>query len=187
MLYLAYRRWLQFWLCLALALNSYLAAYHGLSSRTTIPSDWYMLRRYEGNTDLLHFEYREKPKSLSTLLDFLAPIPWKSKPLAKVGIRSKPSCSRKMDEVIRATFGDDRENLPVTVFVYMWVNPQFRGRNIGDHLLSLAIEESLKKEVQYMLIVHDDQGSGKLIEYYESRGFVPIYQLLDKAMLKKLR
>lgn len=163
---------------MAILLNSFSNAY--------IPSHWYMMRRYERNSDLLHFEFREKPKSLSTFLDFLAPFPLKSKPLAKVGIRSKPSYSKKMDELISSLFGDERENIPVTVFVYMWVNPQYRGQSIGEHLLSVAIEESSRKEIQYMLIVHDDQGSGKLVNYYETRGFVPIYQLLDKAMLKKL-
>lgn len=153
---------------------------------STIPSHWYMLRRYEPDADLVHFEFREKPTNIFTLLDYLAPIPLKSKALAKVGFRSQPSSSKKMDTLIQSLFADNRTEIPVTVFVYMWVNPLWRGQQIGHSLLSLAIEESLKRGVSYMIIVHDDQGSGKLIQYYESKGFIPIYELLDKAMLKKL-
>jgi hypothetical protein len=37
-----------------------------------------------------------------------------------------------------------------------------------------------------MLLVHDDQGSGKLVSYYEKRGFRAIFDYLEKAMIGAL-
>ena len=39
---------------------------------------------------------------------------------------------------------------------------------------------------EYMLLVHDDDGSGRLIQYYIDRGFVPIFDFIDKGMICKL-
>ena len=43
-----------------------------------------------------------------------------------------------------------------------------------------------EQEANYMLIVHDDSGSGKLIKYYSDRGFYPIFNYLDKGMICQL-
>jgi hypothetical protein len=56
----------------------------------------------------------------------------------------------------------------------------------GDFLLSYAMDECRKRGDEYMLLVHDDIGSGKLIDYYIHRGFRPIFDFIDKGMLCKL-
>jgi GNAT superfamily N-acetyltransferase len=150
-----------------------------------------MRQRYEKQTDLLHFECRQKPNDVISWLEYLLPVglpydSFRSKPLAKVGIRMQPSTSKYMDKLLQDIFNESSNEIPVTVFVYMWVSPLYRKQQLGDYLLHLAQQQSLEKNVQYMLIVHDDQGSGKLLEYYKERGFVPIFDFIDKGMIKKL-
>lgn len=160
------------------------------SASTGIPPSWYKTQRYDANQDLMHFEFRAKPTASNpfSYIDYILPSKLKSKPLAKVGFRTKPSSSRIMDETIASLFNTSpATNVKVFVFVYMWVNPAYRGRDIGDALLSLAEEQSVRDEVDYMLLVHDDQGTGKLVDYYKSRGFIPIFDFIDKGMIKQLR
>jgi hypothetical protein len=38
----------------------------------------------------------------------------------------------------------------------------------------------------YMLLVHDDNGSKKLIDYYQQRGFQCIDEFIDKGMVVKV-
>ena len=162
-----------------------------------IPNDWYMTKRIERNKDLIHFEFHPKPTSLSNLWNYLLPARFKSKPLAKVGMRGQPADSAIMREKIASLFPiatknkEDKEEedirLLVTVFVYMWVNEAYRGRNIGDYLLALAVRESQAKGVDYMLLIHDDKGDGKLINYYKQRDFVPVFDFIDKGMVKYIK
>ena len=103
-----------------------------------------------------------------------------------------------MDALIAQTFGVNiaasdsgdeasSSNRKVGVFVYMWVDPSYRGKHLGLELLRRARDRCLCIGCEYMLIVHDDRGSGKLIEYYERCGFVPIFDFLEKGMLCDLR
>jgi ribosomal protein S18 acetylase RimI-like enzyme len=69
----------------------------------------------------------------------------------------------------------------------MYVVPAKRKENIGDCLLSIAQEEFKRRGDKFQLIVHDDDGSGKLIRYYEERGFKRIEDFLPKGMIYKIR
>ena len=111
------------------------------------------------------------------------------KPDAKAGVRTYVSSSSSMDEVVDTYFATGDSGAMVGILVYMWVSPLLRGpqRRLGDYLLSTAcsiLRDRLK--ARYMLLVHDDNGSGKLIRYYQQRGFLPIFSYLDKAMIGRL-
>ena len=119
-----------------------------------------------------------------------------TKPIAKVGIRPEPASSASMDALIAETFGAEAvrssssstsssssSSSKVGIFVYMWVDPSQRGQHLGLELLRRARDRCLKNGCEYMLIVHDDQGSGKLVDYYKRCGFIPIFNFLDKGML----
>lgn len=74
----------------------------------------------------------------------------------------------------------------VALFVYMWVDPKYRKLNYGDYLLTLAMDMCRERGDEYMLLVHDDDGTGRLINYYVNRGFVPIFNFIEKGMIYKL-
>ena len=86
---------------------------------------------------------------------------------------------------------DDSESdlsLKLGLLVYMWVAPKWRGRKLGDMLLSIAVEQCLSKGDKYMLCVHDDEGSGKLVEWYKQRCFEVVpEEILDKGLIGMLR
>ena len=56
----------------------------------------------------------------------------------------------------------------------------------GDLLLDAMKEECRSKNDTHMLLVHDDNGSGKLIDYYVKRGFKDVDSILKGAMIVKL-
>ena len=134
---------------------------------------------------LLHFELVSEKLMIETDI----------KPVAKVGIRPEPASSESMDALIEGIFHADAATSiassssirKVGIFVYMWVDPLYRGKHLGLELLRRARDKCLCMGCEYMLIVHDDQGSGKLVEYYKQCGFVPIFDYLDKGMLCDLQ
>ena len=81
---------------------------------------------------------------------------------------------------------DVKDIAMIGVFVYMFVQESFRGSRWGESLLQLAYRECRRKGYRYMLLVHDDNGSGKLIRYYEARGFQSIQSFLPKGMIRQL-
>lgn len=74
----------------------------------------------------------------------------------------------------------------IGLFVYMWVNPSYRGQGLGEVLLETGKDYCRGKGDSHMILVHDDDGSGRLVQYYEDRGFLPIETILDKGMICKL-
>ena len=112
------------------------------------------------------------------------------KPLAKVGIRTRSVPGQgNMEEFIRDQFNDKEKDigLKLGLLVYMWVAPKWRGRNLGDMLLSVAVEQCQEKGDKYMLCVHDDTGSGKLVEWYKRRSFHPLPgTILEKGLIGSL-
>ena len=146
-------------------------------------SQFVVTRRYEGcDKKICHIEIRKRVRFSSVL--YLFPM-LKPKPIAKAGYRSFSSHSTGMDRKLNLIYNDTNVNIPVALFVYMWVDPSFRGQGLGDFLLDSVKNECVKRGESYMLIVHDDNGSGKLISFYEDRGFYPVFDLLDKGMICK--
>ncbi len=74
----------------------------------------------------------------------------------------------------------------VGILVYMWVHPTLRGQRLGDYLLSTCCLKLQQLNACHMLLVHDDNGSNKLIDYYAQRGFAPVFSFLDKGMVGRL-
>ena len=74
----------------------------------------------------------------------------------------------------------------VGLFVYMWITPTLRRRNLGDILLEKGKGLCAELGANFMILVHDDDGTGKLIDYYARRGFRPIFDVIDKGMLGML-
>lgn len=147
--------------------------------------------------NILHTEIYNSNNAFSSKM---LPAFLRAKPTAKSGIRTFSSSSSMMDLTINEVFTDislqteDHSDVDFKVngrfkiglMVYMWVHPDYRGSNLGDLLLKKIYNDCIKKGDQFLLIVHDDNGSGKLIEYYLKRGFVRIDSMVPKGMIKKL-
>mmetsp|Transcript_26241 Transcript_26241/g.43741 ORF Transcript_26241/g.43741 Transcript_26241/m.43741 type:complete len:273 (+) Transcript_26241:2-820(+) len=106
------------------------------------------------------------------------------------GIESSATTAEKRLQEVRlisnysSTSGDERQyKYHVGLLIYMWVNPTLRGANIGEFLLRNIQFECRHQGYSHMLLVHDDQGSGKLVEYYRQRGFVSVESFLPKGMI----
>lgn len=71
------------------------------------------------------------------------------------------------------------------LMIYMWVHPTIRGSDhrLGDALLGWIKQQCREKGDTHLLLVHDDNGSGRLIEYYKQRGFQPIFDFVEKGMI----
>ena len=81
----------------------------------------------------------------------------------------------------------DNNLYKISVFVYVWTKPKIRGKyQLADYLLQKAVDCSIKRGDDYMLLIHDDNGSGKLINYYKQRGFLDCSNIIDKGLIAKL-
>jgi hypothetical protein len=81
----------------------------------------------------------------------------------------------------------DKDSIAIVgLFVYMWIAPILRKRQLGDILFEKGKQMCRDLGAGFMILVHDDDGSGKLIEYYKDRNFKPIFDVIDKGMLGKL-
>jgi hypothetical protein len=74
----------------------------------------------------------------------------------------------------------------IGLFVYMWIAPALRKKLIGNILLEEGKSLCRGLGADHMILVHDDNGSGKLITYYTDRGFQPIFDVIDKGMIGQL-
>jgi GNAT superfamily N-acetyltransferase len=139
-------------------------------------------KRAKDGNPLIHFEISRNPPK--KFLDIFSPP---SKPIARVGMRPEPASSESMDQHIHEWFDVELEkNVPVGILVYMWVDPSFRGLGMGLSLLNCVKDRCRLKGMKYLLIVHDDNGSGKLVRYYKQQGFKEIYNFVEKGMITKL-
>ena len=81
----------------------------------------------------------------------------------------------------------DKDSIAIVgLFVYMWIAPTLRRRQLGDILFEKGKQMCRELGAGFMILVHDDDGSGKLIEYYKDRNFEPIFDVIDKGMLGRL-
>jgi hypothetical protein len=83
-------------------------------------------------------------------------------------------------------------NLKIGLFVYMWINPLFRrngnlqNNELGDYLLDYGKNICRSLGGTFMLLVHDDKGSGRLVDYYRKKGFTAIFDDVENGMLCEL-
>jgi len=117
------------------------------------------------------------PQKLAMLQALLRNSP-STTALARFGIttESGPPC-REMDETIqdleKRTELDVNEgqNDGVAVIKYMFVEPEHRRRMLGKLALEVISQIHAWQNCRYTVLIADDDGSGKLIQWYESNGF----------------
>jgi len=63
--------------------------------------------------------------------------------------------------------------------------PYYRKKGLGDYLLKELMGECRALGATVLLLVHDDNGTGKLVNYYERRGF-KMCNVLSKGLLFRL-
>ena len=162
-----------------------------------IETSFHVSERVDSRNAIRHCELYSKKLWYSRFMQFF-PYWWppflRPKPCAKAGVRNYLTpASGYMDDVIRGLFlfgNETSANNPtasIGILVYMWVQPSLRGSHrIGDYLLLRCVQTLRRLRATHMLLVHDDNGSGKLINYYQQRGFYPIFANLDKGMIGQL-
>ena len=143
--------------------------------------------RSEPRDNMLHIEYfqRRWPGWLLRLI----PI----RPLAKAGIRTcsvsvsadEPGGTNGMLTAIEGIEGTEGD-WSLGLLVYMYVHPSLRRRGLGDVLLQQCLDECRMRGNSHVLLVHDDQGSGRLVQFYQSRGFRDVSSVVPKGMIKSL-
>ncbi len=166
-----------------------------------VETSFYVSTRDDTRKAIRHCELYSKELWYSWLMQFLPkwwPAYLRPKPCGKAGVRSyiTPSVGY-MEDVIRDLFFNDKSSNDISnetpptsstigILVYMWVKPSLRRCRIGDYLLLHCVQTLRSLGASHMLLVHDDSGSGKLVNYYQQRGFHAIFTYLDKAMIGKL-
>jgi hypothetical protein len=53
-------------------------------------------------------------------------------------------------------------------------------------MLNQLYQHCVENSYEYLMLVHDDNGSGNLKQYYKQRGFNDIDDIVPKGMLAKL-
>ena len=77
----------------------------------------------------------------------------------------------------------NKKNNLIGLFVYAWIKPSLRGMFFGDILLECGSDMCRHIGADYMILVHDDNGSGRLISYYEKKDFIPVFDTIEKGMI----
>jgi GNAT superfamily N-acetyltransferase len=72
----------------------------------------------------------------------------------------------------------------VGLLVYMWVDPRYRGLGMGDAMLRTVMQECRVRNCTHLLLAHQDDGSGRLLGYYQRRGFVSISRFVEGGMIR---
>ena len=87
--------------------------------------------------------------------------------------RWEPECILKVDTTIRETYGIDPPPMSATIaaVIYMFVEPEYRGRDVGTLALEVMSAIQSVQAVDFTVLVADDDGSGKVVRWYEDRGF----------------
>lgn len=150
-------------------------------------------RRFDNTKMIIHHELYRDTRGLGLFIHFMNKhevirkiISVFYKPIAKCGIRSytKPA-SGSMNRLINELFLDNKMAV-VSMMVYMYVTSTYRQLDIGSILLQYIINEGKMLQATYLLLVADDNGSNRLIKYYERKGFKEIFAFLDKGMILRL-
>ena len=153
--------------------------------------------------DIINFElYSNKwPQFLLQILSKLPRI-IRIRPVAKCGIRSySVNSTDPMEKFINESFHLNSSNnsgnntsystrkspYQIGLFVYIFIIPSYRKLQLSDFLLNLAKSECKLRGDNLMLLIHDDNGSGKLIQYYLDRNFKLVNDnIVPKGMLTLL-
>eukprot|EP01040_Poterioochromonas_malhamensis_P016098 gene16098-18179_t len=138
-----------------------------LGSLTTCFSDKYCwFPRFNDKKQLVTYEIYEK--NLPAWVRVSPLTPHVIKPIAKTNLRTYTASTTRMDEAIEKTFdqkegrGGSERSYKIGLFVSMSVQQKFRKQGFGDLLLRWGQFKCKELGCDYMLLVHDDKGSGRL-------------------------
>jgi GNAT superfamily N-acetyltransferase len=96
-------------------------------------------------------------------------------------IEAGPAIQELERALVHAYGGHRAYSVPMTAaaLIYMYVEPEFRQRNLGT--LALEVIQSLQSQAgcKYTVLVADDDGSGSLVDWYSQRGFIRAPGLQD--------
>ncbi|GFH59437.1 hypothetical protein CTEN210_15913 [Chaetoceros tenuissimus] len=96
------------------------------------------------------------------------------KKIAKFGFTTNRGPSAPpIDETIEEYFGVSKsiDGKGIGAIIYMFVEPEFRGRGIGTLALEAIAAVQIVQGCDFTVLVADDDGSGKLIKWYEDYGY----------------
>lgn len=116
------------------------------------------------------------PKGGRSLLEahYKEPGTFKKSKIARFGITTTrgPSCE-EIDETIRGLYKINPPPLAAAIaaIVYMYVEPDHRGKNVGGLALEVISAIHTVQGVDFTVLVADDDGSGKLVDWYEQMGY----------------
>lgn len=86
-------------------------------------------------------------------------------------IRGPPA--RSIDESVEQIYDIDLQGRHVSsaAIIYMFVEENFRSRNVGALALQVISTIHSIQACDFTMLVADDDGSGKLVQWYEEHGF----------------
>lgn len=107
------------------------------------------------------------------------------KQVGRFGVTTTPGPSMPLiGQQLSQLYSKDRSiNIPVlpttAAIQYMVVEPDFRKRNVGVLALQVIAHVHAYINCDFTLLVADDNGSGKLIDWYQRHGYQPAPLLQD--------
>ncbi len=102
------------------------------------------------------------------------------KKIAKFGITTNRGPSAPpIDQTIEELYGLKGYQVGIAAIIYMFVEPEYRGVGIGALALEAIAAIQTVQGCDFTVLVADDNGSGKLIKWYEENGYRQAPKLQD--------
>ena len=94
------------------------------------------------------------------------------KKIAKFGITtSRGPSAPPVDDTISELYDIQGYQVGIGAIIYMFVEPEYRGLGIGTLALEAIAAIQTVQGIDFTVLVTDDNGSGKLIKWYEESGY----------------
>lgn len=116
------------------------------------------------------------PKGGRAMLEAYYKEPGKRKKqkIARFGFTTlRGPSSPEIDTTIKEAYNINPPALSATIaaIVYMFVEPEYRSRNVGALALEVVSAIQSVQAVDFTVLVADDNGSGGLVKWYEEHGY----------------
>jgi GNAT superfamily N-acetyltransferase len=97
----------------------------------------------------------------------------KRRRIGKFGFTTEPGAPiPQIQAAVRDLYGRDPGVLVRTgAIIYMYVEPEYRGRDVGTMALQVMSLVQACQNIDFTVLVANDKGSGRLLRWYEDRGF----------------
>jgi GNAT superfamily N-acetyltransferase len=103
-----------------------------------------------------------------------------NKKIARFGITtSRGPSAPQIDETIQEVYDISFNNAGIGAIIYMFVEPEYRKLGIGELALEATYAIQTVQGCDFTVLVADDDGSNKLISWYERNGFTIAPKLQD--------